>query len=277
MSKVFTLKTWLTIDEAIKHLSQVFNEKITKKDIYIFVIEHNLTLSFLCMGEVKAKAALVYSEPIEFELPNGMKARRGNFVKENFYLVPDWSGEYFYTPIGGIVDLIPTSCGISVIEEFLVSQDKNIFLEQVYIKTAKDKYYWLVDSIEVPPEPITQGPLKGTITRRIHVPIGELPRNVQLGVKTTELNLLINKLLAQNSPSIESDNQQIIANDSPSPYLLIAALLEQLKKHSPKLTQSKITAEIEETYKHIKGLSQSNTTKLIAEANRKIKDLKNKR
>lgn len=105
---------------------------------------------------------------------------------------------------------------------------------------------------------------------------GLLKKTLVFGYEKASLEEFIGGLSVIN-PATKIELEGAYSTSTDSPYLLIAALLEQLKKYNPRLTQSKITAEIEETYKHIKGLSQSNTTKLIAEANRKIKDLKNKR
>lgn len=275
MRKIFTLKIWLTIEEAIEHLSQIFDEKLTKKDIYTFVKEYNLTLSFLCIGEVKAKPALIYTEPIFGELPDGTTYHQSEYVKENCYLIPDWSKEFSYIPIEGIIDLVPIGCGSTIIEKYLMENDDFIFLDKVYIRTTQEEYFWHVDSLEVQPQLITEGLLKGTRTRKIHIPIGELPENIQLGIKTTELNLLLSKLSQKNNSTPELKTQQPISNESI--YLLIAALFEQLKRHAPRINQSQVTADIAEAYKNIKGLSASQTTKIIAEANRKIKDIKNKR
>ena len=66
-------------------------------------------------------------------------------------------------------------------------------------------------------------------------------------------------------------------DDSAGPYLLVAALLEQLKKHAPKFNQTRFAQEIEKSNKHIKGLSSSSTTKMFARANKEKNDLKNKK
>lgn len=45
MSKLLNLKKWLTIDEAIKYLSDILEEEITLKDIYQLVLDFELVLS----------------------------------------------------------------------------------------------------------------------------------------------------------------------------------------------------------------------------------------
>lgn len=209
MEKLLTLKTWFTIEEAVDYLGRIFNESITRKDIYTFHKEHDLTLSFLCIGQVMAKNVRVSRKRELMELPDGTTCLNGEFLKKNCYLISDWSNESYCEYLDGIVDFVPVGCGASTIEEYLLGQEEMIFLDPVYVKTAKEKYYWLVDRLDLPPKPAIKGVITNAINRRTHIPVGAIPDNMQLGIRTSELNLLINRLLNPTNKNALDENQAL--------------------------------------------------------------------
>lgn len=60
MGKLFNLKKWVTVVDAARHLSIVFDEEVTEADIYRFALERRITLSV--------------------DFPNGAYARKGRKV-----------------------------------------------------------------------------------------------------------------------------------------------------------------------------------------------------
>lgn len=290
MNKILTLKTWLTIEDALSHLNQIFNEKLTKKDIYVFITENNLTLSLFCIDPIKAKPVLEHSEEVIGLLPNGLRYIKSTFIKEGFYITPDNSRPHLCTLIDGIIDIVPINSGLGALKDILVGNDDCILMDYTYVKTNDGKYYWLVDSYKI--NESIESPIKMKVKKNTYFPIGQLPDNVQLGVRSSELNLLVNRLLNSKDKNSLDENQALrerIAEleaqqpveaelSSDSPYLLVAALVESINRYSSKkITQSRLTTDIASTYSHIRGLSASQTTKIIASAKTKIKSLQNKR
>ena len=45
MSKLLKLKTWLTLDDAARHLSLMFGETVSKADVLRLALDGRLTLS----------------------------------------------------------------------------------------------------------------------------------------------------------------------------------------------------------------------------------------
>ncbi|GIU13547.1 MULTISPECIES: hypothetical protein [unclassified Shewanella] len=78
MSKLFRLKDWLTLDEAVNHISNVLGEPITLADIYKFALDGHLKLSANFVNYAPAKKVmLVKNEDVRFEnIPNDNPAVR---------------------------------------------------------------------------------------------------------------------------------------------------------------------------------------------------------
>lgn len=69
MSKLFKLKEWLTLEEAVLHISNVLGEPATIADLYRFALDGHLTLSVDFVNHAYArKGKWVKTEQIEFEL-----------------------------------------------------------------------------------------------------------------------------------------------------------------------------------------------------------------
>ncbi len=104
MSKLFKLKAWLTLDEAVNHISTVLGESATEADLFRFALDGHLTLSV--------------------NFVNHAKARKGKWVNTSdvqFYLIENdpLSGEKLENPIS-----VPLN------HELLVSEDNWIALEK---------------------------------------------------------------------------------------------------------------------------------------------------
>lgn len=82
MSKLLKLKAWLTLDEVIKHISNVLGEPITLADVYRLALDGNLKLSVhfvngACAKKVKFIKAteLVYKQVVPKGIPNFPKGK----------------------------------------------------------------------------------------------------------------------------------------------------------------------------------------------------------
>lgn len=88
MSKLFNLKKWLTIEDAAKHLSAIFDEPVKDYDILRFALDGHLKLSVNFVNHVYAiKHKIVSFENVEkvsifgSELvPMGLRLGDGNFL-----------------------------------------------------------------------------------------------------------------------------------------------------------------------------------------------------
>ena len=67
MSKLFKLKEWLTLQEAVNHISTVLGEPVELADLYRFALDGHLKLSanFINCAKVK-KVLLIKKEDIEY-------------------------------------------------------------------------------------------------------------------------------------------------------------------------------------------------------------------
>ncbi len=69
MSKLFKLKEWLTLDEAVAHISNVLGEPATIADLYRFALDGHLTLSVDFVNHAQArKGKWLKTDQIEFIL-----------------------------------------------------------------------------------------------------------------------------------------------------------------------------------------------------------------
>lgn len=83
-SKTLRLREWLTLPEAVKHISSVLNEEITEAEILQFALDGHLKLSVNFVNRTVARRGnIVGSDHIKW----------GEFPKELFYRVPYLSVE----------------------------------------------------------------------------------------------------------------------------------------------------------------------------------------
>lgn len=57
MSKLFSLREWVTVPEAAKYLSVIFGEEVTEADVLRFALDRHLKLSVNFINRVNAKFA----------------------------------------------------------------------------------------------------------------------------------------------------------------------------------------------------------------------------
>ncbi len=67
MSKLFKLKAWLTLDEAVNHISTVLGESATETDLLRFALDGHLTLSVNFVNHAQArKGKWVKTDDVQF-------------------------------------------------------------------------------------------------------------------------------------------------------------------------------------------------------------------
>jgi len=72
MSKLFKLKEWLTVPDAAKYLTSVFEEEVTEADVLRFALDGQLTLSVYLMNMAAAKRVEKRSIPEELKRMPGV-------------------------------------------------------------------------------------------------------------------------------------------------------------------------------------------------------------
>ena len=115
MSKLLRLKAWLTLDEAVSHISTVLGEPATVADLYRFALDGHLTLSVDFVNHANArKGKWVKTEEVQFYLietdiltgeklenPISMPLNHELFVSDDNWIALEKPVEY----ISGVWDL----------------------------------------------------------------------------------------------------------------------------------------------------------------------------
>ena len=74
MSKLLKLKTWLTLDDAARHLSLMFGETVSKADVLRLALDGRLTLSInFINGAVARCGRLIASDEVQWTEMPGLK------------------------------------------------------------------------------------------------------------------------------------------------------------------------------------------------------------
>lgn len=101
MSKLLTLKSFLTLDQAAQRLGSILNEEITASDIYQLGVEGKLQISFWAQGVIRLKGKSPSDDPdviclnlpdsaSDFELFTGLVDITINDLRNHFH------GEFIY-------------------------------------------------------------------------------------------------------------------------------------------------------------------------------------
>lgn len=79
-SKLFSLKEWLTLDDAAKHLSIVFGEEVTRTDVLHLALDKRLTLSVNFVNHASArKGKLIPIEQCTFRILPSLSGFKSEF------------------------------------------------------------------------------------------------------------------------------------------------------------------------------------------------------
>ncbi|MGY6272412.1 hypothetical protein ACXIUT_22220 [Achromobacter denitrificans] len=104
MSKLFTLKQWVTLADAAKYLSVSFGEHVTEADVIQLALDGHLRLSIRLLSShlyahrlYKKSADEIEYEEVEYRLPEGAITGKSVFTR--------------LEPVGGEVLHLPEFCG----------------------------------------------------------------------------------------------------------------------------------------------------------------------
>jgi len=143
MSKLFKLKEWLTLDEAITHISAVIGESVTIADLYQLAVNGELKLSVYFVNQTFAiKGKWLKDKDIEYQLPhinfdgapsrfNPLKAPKPN---EELISDDDWISWFGgVTPITGVWDLTMKGCEALDVEHYYQKRTSGISVKGVNV------------------------------------------------------------------------------------------------------------------------------------------------
>ena len=113
-SKLFKLRSWLTIDQAAIQLSALLDEAVSKSDIYQFALDKKITISILFPNRTKACIGkIVNYDLIEKEFVRGLDQNTWVEVFKAFPMDGFFDeGEYEFTPSLLLEDEVKTIEGI---------------------------------------------------------------------------------------------------------------------------------------------------------------------
>lgn len=127
-SKLLKLKNWLTVPEAARHLSILFEEEVNEADVLRFALDDHLTLSVYFVNEVSARCGRLITYEDEEALPTELQSALADLPEESRKGVLEgiknfgWFGEHYahldkeITTVDGVWD-IPMVAGLQHIIE----------------------------------------------------------------------------------------------------------------------------------------------------------------
>lgn len=131
MSKLFKLKEWLTLAEAVAHLTAVLGEPITEADLYRLCLDGHLTLSANFFNYASAKKGrFVKDSDIEYITYDGFLGDHKITLPSNheIYVEPDkWIClEENVSSIGGVWDLPMLGAEVADIEHYYQQETSGV-------------------------------------------------------------------------------------------------------------------------------------------------------
>ena len=259
ISKLFKLKEWLTLDEAVNHISNVLGEPISQCDIYKLALDGHLKLSIMFMNGAKAKRVrLVKTEDVEYikfipkipNFPNGrcfhVPQNVGIQISKDYWI---HKVELEMIHIGGIWDLAmigaeqadianryhkeTSGCTVkipSLIGHYLQRNGEFYQLQvrqEPVLESIKHNYHTVHNAQEENEEPNLQD-IRLKLKRPYRPPQYMMASKLHdcdhtLVLRTSEINRFIQSL--EDTPI---QNKVLTTNEKNSLLVLIAALCKQV-------------------------------------------------
>ncbi|MEY8689642.1 MAG: hypothetical protein AB9M53_07165 [Leptothrix sp. (in: b-proteobacteria)] len=235
MSKLLKLKEWLTLEDAAKHLSNMFSEEVSVADLLQFCLHGHLTLSVNIINGAKAKFGKI--TPIEetdwtflpgFGDIDSIRVPNGILIDSNRILKP--SGEV--ASITGIYDL-PMIGGEALDVQHKYHQITGgpavtlHCLNGVFLK-LDDIYYQMQDQFN-----------KGKRSKSNYYPMACLPDDSIMVIRTAEL------LRFQSTANEDlKSNTEIGTREKDTLLKLVIGMALAAYKYDPSSGKSHVPAEI---------------------------------
>lgn len=259
MSKLFRLKQWLTISEAARHLSTIFQELVSEADVLRLALDRRLTISVNFVNHAKARRGQVvpkadarWREVLPFVVEH--LVRKGGDVRTPVYVLEGiqideehvLELEEEVVTLDGVYDL--PLIGAEALDVENECQRLNggpsvtlINLQGVFVQESDQVMYQLVERLDcqdmcralleldteagkeaasmLPPAP-KEDPF---------IPAGELPHDAVLVVRTEALRALLERVEAES----EGDEPELDTRAETTYRRLIGALVQLMLGTSP--------------------------------------------
>jgi hypothetical protein len=131
VSILFRLKEWLTVSEAAKHLSGIFEEDVTEADVLRLALDRRLKLSVNFVNHTRARSGKVVSwEETEWKLfpalPGIFDADKENTSLNVANIPPKLEALYNQIPIEKRGEYVPLMRGLSIDDKRFLEFDEKI-------------------------------------------------------------------------------------------------------------------------------------------------------
>jgi hypothetical protein len=216
LKSLFTLRKWLTVDEAAKHLSVLFDEPVANAELLRLALEGELRLSVLFVNHARAKRGRIVSvdeaRTIESAGPNGEKifTLQGEFIDDG--RVMELESEIQI--LTGVFDLPMVGAEELDVEHEYQMLTGGPAVELTVLTGAfvcNDDVYWQVQEHYSKNEYMTAEDLKKPWDNpKNFYPAGKLPDDVVYVVRPTALSDLLAKVQATQggASSVQKDSER---------------------------------------------------------------------
>lgn len=237
MSKLFKLKDWLTVPEAARYLSTLFDEPVSEGDVLRLVLDGRLTLSVCFVHAVLAerKKLVPWGMVEKVTSHDGREVvELGHFFDDECALVPDDGGKYGGMEIlQGVFDLPMVSGGrLHVLQEYQRLTNGPELLGRamggVIVRADDGRYCMLMEDASDAASPYALPTI---------IPAYELPSYCALVVRTSALQELCAELLAPIEKPVSTTERNTFLK------LLIGMAVEGYS-YDPKASKSTTPREI---------------------------------
>lgn len=289
MNKLIRLKSWLSVQEAAKHLSTVLAEEVTEADIYQLGMERRLTLSVNLVNRAEAKIGKIVplSECEKVELPgligNGpvtvypgaVTLNDGTAIKleaamrtiDGIWDLPMIGGEFhtvsnrYHLLSGGPEDEM-----IAIHGSFLLGDDGRI--AQLHENAGEDIRQFFNRA--------GRGPWDPTGNENYHPT--DLPHDCMIVVRPDSLAAMLAQL---DDSAHAKPSKKLSDRERNSLHRVIGVMLAELTSRtdpSPKSpaprykSEAALIATLADLHAHQEGISKSNLESVFAEAKRRLND-----
>ncbi len=253
MSKLFTLREWLSLEQTAKHLTTVFNEEVSVTDVLALALEKRLILS------LRFEFRVLVREVIPTDLPADAKwgADYINTLDNRIFKLSNevtYADEVFDLPmIGGEKECVRMFEWHNDID-----YEWALPFEEFFLSSESGKTYVTIQRKEV-----AENENDYMHISNFNLDYG-MPKGSRLVVKTKSIRSIIESL-QQNPPKDLSKNGE-------KAYLnIIGAMLELLKTpRQGRDSDAAVIRELVDNYGDKHGISKSNLDRKLPEAKRSL-------
>ncbi len=254
MSKIFTLREWLYLPDAVKYLSAKFNEDVTSGDLLNLAMDRRLVLSVRFEGMCIAIPAKLSDVRIEGKWGEQyIQARDGRY----FHLADEveYIEDIFDLPmIGGETQFVRQYewRGERTGDPFMFSYD------EIILRLSSGGFCVLVDRKKETVDDRNHGSAKNYTFKY------DFPEDARLVVRTSSIRHLEESLNTPSQKDLSGKELRTYKN-------IVAAMLELLKTPRPgRNNDAAIIRELVENYGEKYGISESNLNRKLPDARRSL-------